>query len=181
MALSGFIQLKLSTAFTALALTVTPAMAQDTAPQAGQANVEMAQAEETIPAVAIPSPNGLSGVEGIDAAIELSKGSEVFPITVNLQREFEGRLGGIKETIIYMLAQEGIENVWIATNINNGDSTSITFWAYEYPHKYNIAEVTPEVFRSEAKRHKSHVLDLEFEGLFEKDQQATGTLPDPEP
>lgn len=155
---------KLAAAATALAMIFTPAV--------GQAqDAETASATQQISV--IPSPEGLSFVEGIDTAADLSRGTDVFPVTVNIQKEFAGDQDGYEQVIRYQLAENGVDNVWVHFNVNNGDSTSITFWVNEVPHKYNLADMNPDVFSREARLHEAHKL-MQFESLGPDNPALTG-------
>lgn len=125
--------------------------------EAQEQDQQLSQATEVS---TIPSPEGLNGVQGMRTAIELSKGIEVFPVTVNLQADGAHLAPRIQAGIENGLRMAGVNNVWVHFNINNGNSTSIEFWINEVPHIYNISEVNAETLAREAQFHKAHQLNV---------------------
>jgi len=144
----------------------TAALALSTVIAIANLRANDAHAADPIPGTLdnLPSPEGLSGLEGMDAARQISTGDAAFPVTVNLQSNMQHLRARIRSSLEVGLRSEGVDNVWIHISINEGDSTTVTFWTDTVPHEYNVADVNADAINTEAKFHKAHLLKLSQQG-----------------
>jgi hypothetical protein len=110
----------------------------------------------------LPDPEPLTGVQGIDAAIEISKTGAVLPITVNLSKNAVQYKDGIQASLTAWLAEQGVPSVWVHFNTNRGDGSGIAFWINESPYEYNLNDLAdektrPAIIREVSLLHRAYI------------------------
>jgi hypothetical protein len=97
----------------------------------------------------LPDPEPLTGVQGIDTAIDISKNAVQYK-------------DGIQASLTAWLAEQGVPSVWVHFNTNRGDGSGIAFWINESPYEYNLNDLAdektrPAIIREVSLLHRAYI------------------------